>query len=112
MKENNADLQNGKHCLQGDVNGSITISNRKGKYQQKEITSKSNFFSTDIIVKYKDGKFTFRKLMIHDVCKFIKPVKTKEGFYHISIYGEEIPTGKFDFDVDETTEDYVVVYCR
>jgi hypothetical protein len=97
--------------LVGAVSGSILINKEKKFERQRHISSNSNFFKGELIIKIELDKITFRKPTIDYEGKRYKISSHKNGTYHCSVVCE-LPLGKFEFDTDESNEDCVVVYCR
>ena len=93
------------------VTESISVGNRNDRFNGRTIISKSKFFSTEIVIKYADGKLTFRKPILEDK-KTRKPTMLNSKFYCLITSGIEIPIGKFDFDADESNEDCITIYCQ
>ena len=103
-----AEIKNVKPLLQQHtVSGSINIS--KERRNQMHITSKSNFFQNELVVKLTDEALIFEVAGL-DSKKSRRACKNG-GQFHITINGE-CKEGKFDFDENESNEDVVVVYCR
>ena len=91
----------------GAVSGSISIV--KFKTTQMHITSKSNFFSNEVVMTMTDDALIFRVAGLDD--RNTKKPYLQNGQYHLTIQAET-KEGKFDFDVDESDCDRVVIYCR
>lgn len=104
--------KNNPASCQTAVSGSITLSKRNDRHNAVQLNTKSNFFSSEIIVKYTNKKLTFGKPTFDYNGKTIKPNKMKDGRYQCTIHGKDLPIGKFDFDEDESTEDCIVLYCH
>ena len=89
------------------VSGSINFTQQG--YDKLHVTSKSNSFENDVLIEVFDDCIIF-KLAGLDDANSRKLTKYKYG-YQATIQCTA-PTGKFDFDVDESTEDELVVYYR
>lgn len=98
--------ENQLSCL-GAVSGSIYIV-RFGRNQMR-ITSKSNFFANEVVLKITEDAIIFRVAGLDDI-KTQKASFTN-GQYQLNILAET-KEGKFDFDVDESDCDRAVIYCR
>lgn len=73
------------------------------------ITSKSNFFANDLKIKIEEEAIIFKVAGLDD--RKTQKASFKNGQYHLNILAET-KEGKFDFDVEESDCDTVVVYCR
>ena len=93
----------------GAVRGSI-ITYKHTHKRQTHISSKSNFFTNEVYIKYNNGRIEFGRVGITYEGKRYKFHKTN-GTYH-SAFVAELPIGEFDFDEYESIEDVVVVYCH
>ena len=89
------------------VSGSINIV--RERRNQMHITSKSNFFQNELVVKLTDDALIFQVAGLDS--KKSRKAYINSGQFHITINGE-CKEGKFDFDEEESNEDVVVVYCR
>lgn len=95
----------------GGVSGSISVTKHTG-INQVHITSKSNFFDGYLIIKDDGEKLIFRKPSIDYRGKIYKPKYYKNSKVFITAIVSDMPLGKFDFDVNESCEDELVVYYR
>ena len=102
------DIKN--NSVKADFSGSILV-NRHTSERQRQITSNSNFFNDELIIKIENDKIIFRKPSIDYEGKRYKLSKDKKGSYHTAVVCE-LPEGKFEFDADESDEDCRVVYYR
>jgi hypothetical protein len=96
-----------EQLTQNAVNGSISVV--KFGRTQMHITSKSNFFSNEVVMTMTEDALIFRVAGLDD--RNTKKPYLQKGHYHLTI-GSETKEGKFDFDVDESDCDRVVIYCR
>lgn len=93
------------------VSGSIVVSEQKNKPNQRQITSNSNWFDCDyILFNAKEDYISITKPSLDYRGKSQKPTKQNNS-YHFLVTAE-LPLGKFEFDVDDSTEDELVVYYR
>jgi len=103
--------QTNQPLLIASVSGSISVTKHTG-INQVHISSKSNFFDGYLIIKDDGEKLTFRKPSIDYRGKIYKPKYYKNSKIFITAIVSEMPLGKFDFDVNESNEDELVVYYR
>ena len=96
-----------EQCTIPSVSGSINFTQQG--YDKLHITSKSNFFKNDVVIDFLEDCIVFKLAGIDDV-NIKKLTKYKYG-YQATLQCTAL-TGKFDFDVDESTEDELVVYYR
>ena len=84
------------NSIKADVNGSIYIV-RFGRTQMR-ITSKSNFFENELVVKLTDEALIFEVAGLDS--KKVRKAYINGGQFHITINGE-CKEGKFDLPVGE-----------
>jgi hypothetical protein len=109
-KEQNNQKEN-KALHISDFSGSIVVSELKNKPNQRQITSNSTWFDGDyILFNVKDDYISITRPDLDYRGKVQKPTK-QNNTYHLVVTAE-IPFGKFEFDVDESTEDELVIYYR
>ena len=93
------------------VSGSIVVSELKNRPNQRQITSNSNWFNCDyILFNVEDGCISITKPDLDYRGKSHKPTK-QNNWWHFLVTAE-LPFGKFEFDVDDSTEDELIVYYR
>ena len=92
------------------VCGSISVYKHTHE-RQMHISSKSDFFNEEVIIKIENDKIIFRKPSIGYNGKSRKFSRHKSGYYHTAIVCE-LPIGKYEFDEDESDEDCMVAYYR
>jgi hypothetical protein len=95
---------------QNEFSGNIHIF--KGtRYNQRQIRTKSIFFkpNEDIILKVGENKVTFKKPSIDYNGKTYVPRSTSSGWVSFMV-AAELPYGFFDFDLEESNIDQIVVY--
>lgn len=76
----------------------------------KAVSSKSNFFNTEIKYKVTENEIIFEKTTQMYNGKTIKPQKGKSGWWYFRIVAENVPNKKFDFDEDSTSERVIIYY--
>ena len=89
----------------------INIHAQKQQQGCFNISSKSQFLRTPVIVKKSDDKIVFTKPSLGYVGKIHSPSHDKYGWHRIggAITGD-VPLGKYYFDQDDSTEDIKVCY--
>ena len=98
-------------CSSHSLSGSIIITEQKNRPRQRQITSNSNWFDCDyILFNVKDDHISITKPNLDYRGKAYKPTKQNSHF-HLLVTAE-IPFGKFEIDVDDSTEDELVIYYR
>ena len=80
------------------------------RYTQRTIQVKSRFFSTRVIVKVNHNCIRFTKPTLDYIGKTHKPVATKGNWRTFQIVAELPIIKHLEFDVEESTEDELVVY--
>ena len=96
-----------EQCTIPSVSGSICFTQQG--YDKLHVTSKSNFFENDVVIDILEDCIIFRLATLDDR-NSKKLTKYKYGYQ--ATLQCTAPTGKFDFDVDESSEDELVVYYR
>jgi len=100
-----------KNLIIHDVRGSIVVSEQQNKPNHRHITSNSIWFDCDyILFNVKEDYISITRPSLDYRGKSHKTTKQK-NFYHFVVTAE-IPFGKFKFDVDDSTEDELVIYYR
>lgn len=89
------------------ISGSINFTQQG--YDKLHVTSKSNFFENEVVIEILDDCIIFKRAGLDDL-NSRKLTKHKYGYQ--ATLQCTAPSGKFDFDVDESTEDKLVVYYR
>lgn len=93
------------------VSGYINIQ-KASKHYQRQIQSNSKFFNDDVLVKVDEETIRFTKPNLDYRGKTHKPKPLKSGWYTFLIVAELPIIKNLNFDVEESTEDELVVYYR
>lgn len=95
---------------ENEFSGTIHIF-RGTRDTQRQIRTKSLFFAPneEIIVKVSENKVTFKKPWIDYNGKTYVPRSTSSGWVSFMV-AAELPYGFFDFDLEESNIDQIVVY--
>jgi len=96
-----------EQCTIPSVSGCINFTQQG--YDKLHVRSKSNFFENEVVIDILDDCIVFKLAGLDDK-NSKKLTKYKYGFQ--ATLQSNAPTGKFDFDEDESTEDKLVVYYR
>ena len=70
----------------------------------------NTFFKTPVVCNISDDKIEFIRPTMESSIKEIRFTDGKDGWYRTSISAEDVPTGKFLIDEDESNEDRIVIY--
>jgi len=94
-----------------DLKGSFLTIYEHTHRRQKHIASNSNFFSDEVKIKIDDYCIYITRPTLDYRGKTFK-AHMQKGLYHTAIVDERLECGKFEFDVNESTEDCLVVNYR
>ncbi len=96
--------------MTNQYSGSVIIYNGS-HHRQKHISSKSEFFKGELIVKAEYDRVVFTKPSLDYRGKSYKLARDNGGYYHMQIVSE-IPNGTFEFDIEESNEDCRIIYLK
>ena len=98
--------------IKTDISNSYLTIYEHSHRRQKHLASNSIFFSDEVIIKVDEYSIYITKPSLDYKGKTYK-THLKNGMYHTAIVDDErLECGEFKFDVDESTEDCLVVNYR
>lgn len=77
---------------------------------KRQISSKSDFINGNVIIKTFDDRIIFRKAGIDYNGKTFAVNINKKTKYSQIVIAKDLPTGKFYFDFEDSSEDEKIIY--
>lgn len=90
---------------------SITLHNFHKRGQRYLFTTSCELFATPVVIKVDKDKITFKRAGIDDnKTHLFRQASDGHLQYRAVIVFNDLPEGEFEFDIDESNEDFKIAY--